>query len=63
MIQGPWFESKEHPQFALLEIAPCEILEKKAAKLNGQNKIIQPGHLAKEDFLWDEDRRGLDNQV
>lgn len=55
MLQGPWFESKEHPQFALLEIAPCEVLEEKAAKLNGQNKIIQPGHVAEEVFLWDED--------
>lgn len=55
MLQGPWLESKENLQFALLEMAPCEMLEEKVAKLNGQNKIIQPGHLAKEIFLCDGD--------
>lgn len=55
MLQGPWLESKESPQFALLESAPCEMLEGKAAKLNGQNKILQAGHLAEEVFLRDGD--------
>lgn len=54
-LQRPWLESKEHPQVALLEIAPCEMLEEKAAKWNAQNKIIQPRHMAKEVFLWDGD--------
>lgn len=58
-LPGPWLESKGlsmgNPRFALLETPPLQILEEKASKCNGQNQVLQPGHLPNETFLWDGD--------